>query len=164
MSPPRFTTYDAIVVGAGPAGSHLSRLLARSGRRIALLDKARFPRDKVCGGGITRKALALLDADITPVVHSSIAAAFLTFGNRAGLLKDLHGEAGCTVARAEFDQLLLDRAREAGAGFFEEATVLDVNVHDGGVTAITSRGEFRGKRLFAADGVGSVVRSKVFGR
>ncbi|MGH8049004.1 MAG: FAD-dependent oxidoreductase, partial [Chthoniobacterales bacterium] len=41
--------YDAIIVGAGPAGSVCAATLAQAGRRVLLLDKARFPRDKVCG-------------------------------------------------------------------------------------------------------------------
>jgi geranylgeranyl reductase family protein len=163
MSPPRFTTYDAIVVGAGPAGSHLSYLLARTGRRVALIDKQRFPRDKVCGGGVSRKAIALLDVDIAPVVHHWITAAFLTFKNRSAVFKDLHSVAGCTVLRDEFDQLLLTRAVEAGAHFFDAATFFELHAHRAGVTARTSRGEFTGRRLFAADGVGSTVRTKVFG-
>ena len=48
--------YDAIVLGAGPAGSTAARHLARSGARVLLLDKAKFPRDKPCGGGITFRA------------------------------------------------------------------------------------------------------------
>ncbi|MCC6609478.1 MAG: FAD-dependent monooxygenase [Burkholderiales bacterium] len=71
--------YDALVVGAGPAGAHLARLLARTGRRVAILDKQRFPREKVCGGGLSRKAIALLDLDIAPVP----GAALESFGDRA---------------------------------------------------------------------------------
>ena len=76
------TTCDAIVVGAGPAGSYLGYLLARTGRRVAILDEQGFPRDKVCGGGLSRKAIALLDIDISRVVHRWITGAFLTFQNR----------------------------------------------------------------------------------
>jgi geranylgeranyl reductase family protein len=163
MSLQRSTTYDAIVVGAGPAGSHLACLLARTGRRVALLDKQRFPRDKVCGGGLSRKSIALLDVDIAPVVHHWITGAYLTFQNRSAVTKDLHLAAGCTVIRDEFDHMLVRRACEAGAHFFE-ATFLGLDVQETGVTVRTSRGDFRGRRLFAADGVGSAVRSSVFGR
>ena len=164
MSLSRCTTFDALVVGAGPAGSHLSYLLARTGRRVALLDKQRFPRDKVCGGGLSRKSIALLDLDISRVVHHWITGAFLTFQNRSAVVKDLPFTVGCTVLRDEFDHLLLTRACEAGAHFFDEATFFGLHVHGAGVTARTSRGEFSGRRLFAADGVGSAVRTKVFGR
>ena len=158
------TTYDAIVVGAGPAGSYLGYLLARSGRRVALLDEQRFPRDKVCGGGLSRKSIALLDIDISRVVHRWITGAFLTFQNRTAIVKDLPCAVGCTVLRNEFDQMLLTRAREAGAHFLGETKFVDLHAHGPWVTARTSRGEFTGRRLFAADGVGSAVRTRVFGR
>ena len=52
--------FDVIVVGAGPAGSFTSYLLARKGLNVGIIDKAKFPRYKVCGGGIPFKAKALL--------------------------------------------------------------------------------------------------------
>ena len=52
---------DVAVVGAGPAGSAAAITLARSGVRVALLDKATFPRDKCCGDGLTTGALRLLE-------------------------------------------------------------------------------------------------------
>lgn len=164
MALARFATYDAIVVGAGPAGAHLACLLARAGWRVALLDKQRFPREKVCGGGLSRKSIALLDVDIAAVAHNWISGAFLTFQNRSAVIKDLRFAAGCTVLRSEFDQALLTRACEAGAHFFGETTFFDLREAGAGVAVETSRGELRGLRLFAADGVGSAVRTKVFGR
>ncbi|PWT74367.1 MAG: hypothetical protein C5B46_04195 [Proteobacteria bacterium] len=158
------TTYDAIVVGAGPAGSYLGYLLARTGRRVAILDKQRFPREKVCGGGLSRKSIALLDFDISRVVHRWLHGAFLTCQNRATIVKDLPCAVGCTVLRNEFDQMLLTRACEAGAHFLGDTRFTDVNTHGPRITAQTSRGEFSGRRLFAADGVASAVRTKVFGR
>lgn len=157
-------TYDAIVVGAGPAGAHLAYLLARSGRHVALLDKARFPRDKVCGGGLSRKALALLDFDITRIAHRWVSGAFLTFQNRSAVVKDLGYAAGCMVLRRELDQALLDRACRAGADYFGETAFLDLREQREDVVVATSRGPLRGRRLFAADGVASAVRRKVFGR
>lgn len=52
--------YDAVIIGAGPAGSHLGFLLARAGVKVAIVDRAVFPRDKLCGGLLTQKTLALL--------------------------------------------------------------------------------------------------------
>jgi len=52
--------FDAIVVGAGPAGSTTAYRLARAGARVLLVDKARFPRDKPCGGGLTLRAVKQL--------------------------------------------------------------------------------------------------------
>ena len=57
MSAPR---YDLVVIGAGPAGSAAALCAARAGLRVALVDKARFPRVKLCGGLVTGRALRAL--------------------------------------------------------------------------------------------------------
>lgn len=157
-------TFDALVVGAGPAGAHLAFLLAREGRRVAILDRQRFPREKVCGGGLSRKAVALLGCDVAPIVHQWLKGAFLTFGNRSTLVKDLARPAGCTVLRSEFDHLLLTQACDAGARLFEEAAFLDLRFRGDLVDVATSRGALSCRRVFAADGVASAVRTRLFGR
>ena len=60
---------DVLVVGAGPAGSSTAIHLARAGARVLLADKARFPRDKPCGGGLTGRALKRIPVDPSPVVE-----------------------------------------------------------------------------------------------
>ena len=67
--------YDAIVVGAGPAGSTAARILAREGASVLLLDRARFPRDKPCGGGVTLRAAGCQDLDLSPVVERTVTGA-----------------------------------------------------------------------------------------
>src|SRR6478752_6347414 len=55
-------TADVVIVGAGPAGSTAAIYLARAGRRVVVVDKAVFPRDKCCGDGLTTLALRELEA------------------------------------------------------------------------------------------------------
>ena len=61
--------FDVLVVGAGPAGSATAIHLARGGARVLLVDSARFPRDKPCGGGLTGRALRHAPCDVEPVVE-----------------------------------------------------------------------------------------------
>ena len=52
--------FDVIIVGAGPAGSSAAYFNAKEGRKVLLLDKESFPRDKICGDGVTGKSLSVL--------------------------------------------------------------------------------------------------------
>jgi geranylgeranyl reductase family protein len=155
--------FDVLIAGAGPAGSHAAALLARRGLRIALLDRARFPRDKVCGGGLSRKTLDLLGPDVSSVSQRNFTGAILAWQDRARFVKDVQPVAGCTVLRSEFDAWLVERACTAGARFVPEARVQQVEIGEG-VCVRTSRGPFSARLLLAADGVASTVRDQVFGR
>ena len=83
----RHEKFDAIVVGAGPSGSTCAYFLARAGLSTLLVDRAPFPRDKPCGGGITARAVALLPFSLDPVVEKwstgSSSASPIANGSRA---------------------------------------------------------------------------------
>jgi len=64
--------FDVLVVGAGPAGSAAAMRLARGGARVLLADRARFPRDKPCGGGLTGRALRHAPCDVSAVVEHAV--------------------------------------------------------------------------------------------
>ena len=70
--------YDVIVVGAGPAGSTTARECAARGLSVLMLDRAEFPRDKPCGGGITVRASRMLPFSIGPAVELAINDVHLT--------------------------------------------------------------------------------------
>src|SRR3990170_4724633 len=110
-------THDAIVIGAGPAGSTAARLLAREGASVLLMDKHRFPRDKPCGGGVTLRAASVQDIDLSPVIERTIYGA--RFSLRLGQSFDRRYREPLTymTQRRRLDQLLAERAAESGADF-----------------------------------------------
>jgi len=122
------TTYDAIVAGAGPAGSTAARLLAERGVRVLLLDKHRFPRDKPCGGGITLRAASVQDVDLSPVIERTIYGA--RFSLRLGETFDRKYRAPLTymTQRCRLDAHLAERAAAAGADFHDGEAVHSVDV------------------------------------
>ena len=139
---------DVIVSGAGPAGTLCATLLARAGVRVLLVDRAAFPRAKLCGDTLNPGAMRLLaehgmDRDIRR--RSLPLEGMVLTGPRARVRAtygaDVHGRA---IVRRELDQLLLEQARAAGVDFNERTLVLGPTVDgDGAVTGV---------RLKRADG------------
>ena len=119
------TTFDAIIVGAGPAGSTAAILLARAGWSVALIEKQRFPRRKVCGECIAASNLPLLEAlGIGPAFECAAGpelrkVALMRQDHRivADLPAASHNKYrwGRALGRETLDTLLLAQARSAGA-------------------------------------------------
>lgn len=155
--------YDVVICGAGPAGSFAARLLAAQGLAVALLDKARFPREKPCGGALSRKALALLDLDVGPVIERRVTGAWLAHGGRA-----VRHDAGALVAamtrRTALDALLVDAAVARGASFRPGCPFEALEQHEDRVRVTAGGRTVEGRWLLAADGAASAVRGAVFGR
>ena len=109
------TDCDALIVGGGPAGSTCARVLRQAGWDVIVLDRARFPRDKVCAGWLTPEVFPLLDLAPADYRAAGLALQEIT-GFRTGLLR---GPAVDTpyvrvvsyaIRRREFDEFLLRRA------------------------------------------------------
>ncbi|MEX2213585.1 MAG: FAD-dependent monooxygenase [Phycisphaeraceae bacterium] len=118
-SPTQREPWDALVIGAGPAGSIAAFLLARQGHRVLLVDRSRFPRTKVCGGCINPAAVEVLKqiglGDMLHRLHARPTRAFLLTTGRTTSTHALTG--GMAISREAFDQALVDEAVAAGAEF-----------------------------------------------
>jgi len=107
--------HDVAVVGAGPAGSIAAFRLARAGARVLLFDKATFPRDKPCGGGVTVRAARLLPFSIEPVVEDTIDRVDCGLDFRSHFSRRARAPLAYMTQRKRLDHFLLERAQEAGA-------------------------------------------------
>jgi len=127
------TDADVIVVGAGPAGSATATHLARHGLRVSLLEKSRFPREKVCGDGLTPRGTRQL---IRLGIDTSEAAGWLhnkglrIYGGERPFQLEWPDLAdfpayGLVRPRADFDQLLARHAVAAGATLHELSNVVE---------------------------------------
>ena len=125
--------YDAIVVGAGPAGSTAAYRLAGAGAGVLLVDRARFPRDKPCGGGVTGRAARLLPFSIEPVVEHVVSAVDLRLRYRKSLARGNGAPLVYMTQRKRLDHFLVQKAVEAGAELREGVKVNDLEIRADGV-------------------------------
>jgi menaquinone-9 beta-reductase len=157
---------DVVVIGGGPAGAAASIGLARAGRDVTLVDRARFPRDKVCGDGITTGALRLLeDLGLQPgrvaswqrvedVVVRGPAGPEVRFPLPRG-----RGTYAAVARRADLDAALLDEARVAGVKVLDGHACVGAREHDDHVAiGVDGVGELTAAYAVAADGMWSPTR------
>lgn len=142
---PGAMTADVVVVGAGPAGASTAYHLASLGIDVLVLEKAQFPRDKICGDGLTPAAvheLILMGVDTSGWMRNR-GLTVIGGGHTVTLgwpdQKSLPGY-GMTRARKELDHALISRAVDAGARLVEGATVTGaIQDPTGRVTGVTAR-------------------------
>ncbi|MBR9706827.1 MAG: geranylgeranyl reductase family protein, partial [Candidatus Diapherotrites archaeon] len=162
------TTYDAIIVGAGPAGSAAATLLGQTGRKVLLLDKAKFPRDKTCGdaisGSLSVHKLLNLEKEIRKKPHGEVHGVIFSSPDGTEINIPYSGT-GFVCRRQDYDNLVFKTAKKH-AETIEEFTVTDL-LKDGdyvvGVKGKTKDGkerEIKSKVVVGADGAFSVVARK----
>ena len=147
--------YDVIVVGAGPGGSTAARECAERGLSTLLLDKASFPRDKPCGGGVNVRAARLLPFDLAPVAERVIYGIRFSLRRSGAYTRRAAAPLTYLTQRSRLDHYLVERAVAAGATLRERTPVQAVERRAGGVVVRAGQGPgatFEARALVAADG------------
>jgi geranylgeranyl reductase family protein len=146
------TRWDVIVAGAGPAGSTAARECAALGLSTVIIDKAEFPRDKPCGGGVNVRAARLLPFDLTPVVERSITGMYISVRQGAGFTRYADQTLTYLTQRRFLDTYLLEQAERAGARVDQRTAVRAVERTAASVTVRAGNQVFEGRTLVVADG------------
>jgi len=158
--------FDLIVIGAGPAGSAAAVTARRAGLSVALIDKARFPRDKLCGGLVSGRSLKALDSIFGARPPSELffvtrQVRFSWAGEELAEFEAPH-ELWLTM-RCDFDHVLFQSALEAGAVDFTGHRWGVLDEQAGQITL--KDGRCLGFRaLIGADGATSPLAAQLFGR
>lgn len=172
------TDCDVLVAGAGPAGAVAAAYLAGAGYDVWLLDKERFPRDKVCGDFVGPVGLVeLLRLGVTRLAvyreTNTISTASCHLDGEALVtapIPPLPGlpPFGRVIPRLQLDEWILDAARAAGATIVEDCRVKNVQPDDDSVLVEAERGRrtlrLRTRLLIGADGSNSIVARVLRGR
>jgi len=150
--------FDAIVVGAGPAGATTARLLAQKGFKVLLIEKENLPRPKLCAGAVSIRAKPYLPNDWENAVINTV------YGGNLGFKGEIYLSARCDkpvvkiVERRSFDLYLTIKAKDEGVTVREGESFINFHSLRGDFTeVVTTKGVYKTKYLIGADGALSKV-------
>jgi geranylgeranyl reductase family protein len=154
---PGVERFDVLIVGAGPAGSATAIHLARGGASVLLADKARFPRDKPCGGGLTGRALRALPCPVDAVVEHVVDRFELRLRYRHSFERSGTEPMIVMTQRRKLDAYLADQAATAGADLRDASRVENLVATADGVEATVSGRRVSAGIAVGADGANGIV-------
>jgi len=154
---------DVIIIGAGPAGSTAAREITNRGASVLLLDRAKFPRDKPCGGGITIRTAELLPFSLEPVIEDTILGAHLRLRDGKDITRRHHRPITYMTQRSKLDHFLVEHAQQAGVDFRDGQLIKFVRRLPDRTFEVHSRnGDVHHARVvIGADGANSIVRKNL---
>ncbi|MEG3845507.1 geranylgeranyl reductase family protein [Microcoleus sp. herbarium19] len=145
--------FDCIIVGAGPAGSTAAYHLAKQGRSVLILEKASWPRNKPCGGGVSGAIAQWLDFDLTPAISMKVHKISYTWKMQDPVQVQINSPMWM-VQRDVFDDFLIEQAQKTGAEFRQSTEVKGIEFKNFVWEVQTNSAPFFGRYLIAADGAG----------
>ncbi|XP_071488235.1 conditioned medium factor receptor 1-like [Diadema antillarum] len=168
--------YDVAIVGAGPAGSTLAYYLAKSGRKVLLLEKKKFPRDKYCGDAVCKTAVEILmdmgiydDLINQKKAHVADSGGLVSPGGLSfiGQSLEIMGDIPAAIAckRLHLDNAIAMAAKKAGADLKEESAVSDANLDkESGLWTLSleeGKEKYKARVLACCDGAPSTMGTKL---
>ena len=171
--------YDIIIVGAGPAGTTAAIYAAKNGLKSLLLEKEKFPRDKICGDALSGKSVGILREmgllkDVEDLPGAFVQSITFSSPNHASFNIDLtktnlkNTPKGFVIRRKIFDEFLFRQAQKTDIDIIEEFSVTDLIKENGNIQGVVGKSrnkpgiqKFTGKIILAADGYNSIVARKL---
>lgn len=153
--------YDVIISGAGPAGSMTAYTCAKAGLDVLLLDKAKFPREIPCGGGISTRSVNMLrfagiELPKNQIEQELSALQFMGPDQKPFVFRS-PTPLGYTILRNQFDHYLVKQAVNVGAHFVDSCALDQLETPKDRVIVTTEKGVFESHLLIGADGVTSTI-------
>ncbi len=154
---------EVLIVGAGPAGAVAGLVLARAGVRVRIVDRASFPRDKLCGDTVNPGTLARLRAlGVAAEIESRgrrVDGMIVTSARQAIVGRYPRGLCGRAMIRRDLDWILLRHAIAAGCAFEPNVTVVGAAIDAGQSVGVrvAGGGRLRARVTIAADGRRSAI-------
>ena len=156
---------DILILGGGPSGLstalHLVQIAPHLSGRILILEKAHYPRPKLCAGALTADAeviLQRLSLDVSEVPHVDAFTAHLDFAGKGLTISLPNTHALRIIRRNEFDAWLAQKAKDKGIEIREGVTVRNIQPHDDCVIVETDTGIFTAQIVVGADGSNGITR------
>lgn len=147
--------FDVAIIGAGPAGSSLAYFLAKAGIKVILLDKAGFPRNKVCAGGLPIKVANILPYDISSIVEKEIYEVTLSYKLKKDYKRVCPKPLLYMVNREKLDFFMIQQAVKSAVDFWEQQTVKTMSLEGNTWTVKMADKAVTASILVGADGATS---------
>lgn len=158
--------YNVVIVGAGPAGATAATLLAKKGHRVAMVDRATFPRDVICAGWLSARSVPLLkelEVKVKPLLKHPFRDVTLYRADFTQSAKPVFADApGYLVDRAQFDSALVSAALRQGVDVFQGTAAANLLLKEASVTIeLADERQVEGKLLLLASGRGTELLERV---